>query len=444
MDIDIQQIKQRFGIIGRNPDLERAILIAAQVAPTDMSVLVMGESGVGKEFFPQIIHTNSLRKHNSYIAVNCGAIPEGTIDSELFGHRKGSFTGALSDRKGYFEEADGGTIFLDEVGELPLATQARLLRVLENGEFIPVGASKAQKTNVRIVAATNVDVREAVRQGKFREDLYFRLSTVSIQIPPLRDRGDDVALLFRMFAAKSAERYRVPQLELTDEARSLLKSYSWPGNIRELRNIAEQICILENDRLVTSEMLRNYLPLDASGTENHLLPLPLSGGEEKSFASEREILYQVLFDMRRDITELRQAVTDLSQGKQPVGYKLGGSTSGFFEETSISPSSTAPSCLVPSIVNTSAPAHSTVQDILEAEVGEESLSSLSSIDINAPISLEQAERLIIMAALKRNNGNRKQAAEELSISERTLYRRVKEYEQEGYLGVEENESLETT
>lgn len=426
--MDILQIKQRFGIIGKSTALEQAISVAAQVAPTDMSVLVMGESGVGKEFFPQIIHHYSLRKHNAYIAVNCGAIPEGTIDSELFGHRKGSFTGALSDRKGYFEEADGGTIFLDEVGELPLATQARLLRVLENGEFIPVGASKAQKTNVRVVAATNVDVREAVRRGKFREDLYFRLNMVSIHVPPLRERSEDIVLLFRMFAAQSAEKYRMPQLELMDDARSLLKEYTWPGNIRELRNVAEQISVLENDRKITSEILSRYIkPGDVKDLHPVVLNPSASTLEDRSFASEREILYQILFDMRRDITELRQAVAELSQGKGAPSamYHNMPSTAAVSHSHTLETSSNA--SLVAPFVSRS-PMREPIEEhrlVETADAVEELKNEL--INPEEPISIEEAEKRLILAAINRNKGNRKQAAEELRISERTLYRRLKEY-----------------
>ena len=295
MKVDIQQIKQRFGIIGNNVGLNRAIDVALQVAPTDLSVLITGESGVGKEVFPQIIHQNSARKHGQYIAVNCGAIPEGTIDSELFGHEKGSFTGALADRKGYFEVADGGTIFLDEAGELPLPTQARLLRILETGEFIKVGSSKVQKTNVRIVAATNVNLVQAVADGKFREDLYYRLNTVPIQIPPLRDRAEDIILLFRKFAADCAEKYRMPAIRLDDDARQLLLSYRWPGNIRELKNVTERISVIEESREITADILRIYLP--NVSVEKYPV-LVKAENVQKSFANEREILYQILFDMR--------------------------------------------------------------------------------------------------------------------------------------------------
>ena len=307
---EIQNIKLRFGIIGNAEGLNRAIDIAMQVAPTDLSVLVTGESGVGKESFPQIIHQFSRRKHGPYIAVNCGAIPEGTIDSELFGHEKGAFTGAISYRNGYFAEANGGTIFLDEVGELPLSTQARLLRVLESGEYIKVGSSKVQKTDVRIVAATNVNFTDAIAEGRFREDLYYRLNTVPIKVPPLRERPDDIALLFRKFASDFAEKYHMPAIQLTDEAKRMLVSYSWPGNIRQLKNITEQISIIETNRDITADILQGYLPAQAASRFPTLF-----GGKStsngKGFESEREILYQVLFDMRRDVTELKKLVHDI-------------------------------------------------------------------------------------------------------------------------------------
>ena len=314
---EIQQVKLRFGIIGNNEALMRAIDIAIQVAPTDLSVLITGESGVGKESFPQIIHQYSRRKHGQYIAVNCGAIPEGTIDSELFGHEKGAFTGAIGERKGYFGEADGGTIFLDEVGELPMPTQARLLRVLETGEFIKVGSSKVEKTNVRIVAATNVNLTQAIADGRFREDLYYRLNTVPIQVPALRERGEDVVLLFRKFASDFAEKYRMPAIQLTEDAKQLLLAYSWPGNVRQLKNITEQISIIETNREINSSILKNYLP-----EQNNTQRLPALFGvknESKSFESEREILYQVLFDMRQDVTELKKLVHEIMTERAAVG-----------------------------------------------------------------------------------------------------------------------------
>lgn len=390
MKIDLQQIKQRFGIIGNSVGLNRAIDVALQVAPTDLSVLITGESGVGKEVFPQIIHQNSARKHGPYIAVNCGAIPEGTIDSELFGHEKGSFTGALADRKGYFEVADGGTIFLDEAGELPLPTQARLLRVLETGEFIKVGSSKVQKTNVRIVAATNVNLVQAVTDGKFREDLYYRLNTVPIQIPPLRDRSEDIILLFRKFAADCAEKYRMPAVRLEDDARQLLVSYRWPGNIRELKNVTERISVIEEKREITADILRLYLP-DVNVAKYPVLVK--QENEQRSFNNEREILYQILFDMRKDVNDLKKLVHDIIGGTVPV---------------SVDKNETYPST-IHSVTTIQTP-------VQEAETVEEE-----------SMSLEDVEKDMIRRALERHNGKRKNAAADLKISERTLYRKIKEY-----------------
>ena len=390
----IQQVKQRFGIIGNDATLNRAIDVAMQVAPTDLSVLITGESGVGKENFPQIIHQNSLRKHGTYIAVNCGAIPEGTIDSELFGHEKGSFTGALADRKGYFEVADGGTIFLDEVGELPIPTQARLLRVLESGEFIKVGSSKVLKTNVRIVAATNVNLVDAVAHNRFREDLYYRLNTVPIVIPPLRDRGDDILLLFRKFASDAAEKYRVPPIRLEDDARQLLLTYRWPGNVRELKNVSERLSILEPERTINADRLRPYLP----NIEATHLPVPVGRPQEdgKLFSSEREILYQVLFDMKKDVTELKKLVHDIMSGSMP----------------------TAAAPVEPQPVPYVAPKPHSVH---EAETVEEAEA------VEEPMALGDLERQMIRRALERHGGRRKAAAADLGISERTLYRKIKEY-----------------
>ena len=391
MKIDIQQIKQRFGIIGNNAALNRAIDVALQVAPTDLSVLITGESGVGKEVFPQIIHQNSSRKHGQYIAVNCGAIPEGTIDSELFGHEKGSFTGALADRKGYYEVADGGTIFLDEAGELPLPTQARLLRVLESGEFIKVGSSKVQKTNVRIVAATNVNLVKAVGEGKFREDLYYRLNTVPIQIPPLRERSEDIVLLFRKFASDCAEKYRMPPVHLDDEARQLLLSYRWPGNIRELKNVTERISILEEKREITAETLRLYLP----NVNVAKYPVLVSQeNDQKSFANEREILYQILFDMRKDVNDLKKLVHDIIGGNMPVDINKDN--------------------LYPTRIQSVTTVHAPL--VQEAETVEAE-----------NLSLEEVEKEMIRKALERHKGKRKDAAADLKISERTLYRKIKEY-----------------
>lgn len=391
MKVDLQQIKQRFGIIGNSLGLNRAIDVALQVAPTDLSVLITGESGVGKEVFPQIIHQNSARKHGQYIAVNCGAIPEGTIDSELFGHEKGSFTGALADRKGYFEVADGGTIFLDEAGELPLPTQARLLRVLESGEFIKVGSSKVQKTNVRIVAATNVNLVKAVAEGKFREDLYYRLNTVPIQIPPLREREDDIVLLFRKFASDCAEKYRMPAVHLDEEARRLLVSYRWPGNIRELKNVTERISVIEEEREISASILQVYLP--NSNTSKYPVLLKQEN-EQRSFNNEREILYQILFDMRKDVNDLKKLVHDIMGGTIPVSMEKDDVFSHKIHPVT------------------------TIQQppVQEAETVEEE-----------SMSLEEVEKEMIRKALERHNGKRKNAAADLKISERTLYRKIKEY-----------------
>lgn len=385
----IQQIKQRFGIIGNSPALNRAIDVALQVAPTDLSVLITGESGVGKENFPQIIHLNSPRKHGQYIAVNCGAIPEGTIDSELFGHEKGSFTGALADRKGYFEVADGGTIFLDEVGELPTPTQARLLRVLESGEFIKVGSSKVQKTDVRIVAATNVNLAEAVAQHRFREDLYYRLNTVPIVIPPLRDRPEDILLLFRKFASDCAEKYRMPAIQLEENARRLLVSYRWPGNVRELKNVTERISVIERDRTITADELRQYLP----SLDMQKLPvLAHQKEDQKLFHTEREILYQVLFDMKKDVNELKKLVHDIMGGNIQMAMPV--------EQPDAPTYTTHPIDTAP---------------IQEVETVDELL------------ALDDVEKEMIRRALEKHNGRRKNAAAELKISERTLYRKIKEY-----------------
>jgi transcriptional regulator with PAS, ATPase and Fis domain len=407
--MEVQKVKQRFGIIGNTPGLNRGIDIAIQVAPTDLSVLITGESGVGKEIFPQIIHQYSARKHGSYIAVNCGAIPEGTIDSELFGHEKGSFTGASDSRKGYFEVANGGTIFLDEVADLPLATQVRLLRVLETGEFIRVGSSKVQKTNVRVIAATNVHVEKAIQNGRFREDLYYRLNTVPISIPPLRERPDDIAQLFRKFASDFAEKYRMPAIILDDEAQRMLLQYEWPGNIRQLKNIAEQISVIETNRSITGITLRKYIPDYTSAK----LPAIYSPEDQKSFASEREILYKILFDMKNDMNDLKKLVYDL--------MNKGVSHADIHEEHSqiieklygtgkIASQKKEPE---PYIVSNEDISNDHIQDT--EEVIEESL------------SLSGKEMELIKKALEKHGGKRKNAAVELGISERTLYRKIKEY-----------------
>ena len=417
---EIQNVKLRFGIIGNAEGLNRAIDVAIQVAPTDLSVLITGESGVGKENFPQIIHQFSRRKHGQYIAVNCGAIPEGTIDSELFGHEKGAFTGAIGDRNGYFAEANGGTIFLDEVGELPLATQARLLRVLESGEFIKVGSSKVQKTDVRIVAATNVNLTQAIAEGRFREDLYYRLNTVPIKIPPLRERADDITLLFRKFASDFAEKYRMPAIQLTEDAKALLLAYPWPGNVRQLKNITEQISIIETHRDITADILRNYLPeQQVNSGLPALFGVKASAG--KAFESEREILYQVLFDMRRDVTELKKLVNTLmaERGGTPVPVPAPAPATtavSFYQEPPRMVATVVPATTTPAIISTTK-AQSVEDDIQDTEevIEEETL------------SLDEVEKEMIRKALDRHHGKRKNAAKDLNISERTLYRKIKEY-----------------
>ncbi|MBF0975861.1 MAG: sigma-54-dependent Fis family transcriptional regulator [Bacteroidetes bacterium] len=418
MDINqIQSIKQRFNIIGNCSSLNRAIDVAVQVANTELSVLITGESGVGKEFFPQIIHQFSHRKHNPYIAVNCGAIPEGTIDSELFGHEKGSFTSATSDRKGYFEVADKGTIFLDEVGELPLQTQVRLLRVLEAGEFMRVGSSKVQKTDVRVVAATNIDVPLAISQGRFREDLYYRLNAVPIHIPPLRERKEDITLLFRKFAADFAEKYKMPPIRLTEEAQEVLTQYYWKGNIRQLKNITEQISVIEQNREIGADVLKKYLPDDSN---QNLLPILANDRnlfDIKNFSNEREILYQVLFDMKKDITDLKAVVNNLMAGRVDV------------------PSYDA-IVAQPIMPHRKEQEVDTVIDIIPNT--KHSLKKIPPITEDSQIedteeyteeslSISDAEKDTIVKALTRHKGKRKYAAQDLRISERTLYRKIKEY-----------------
>ena len=380
---ELQTIKQRFGIIGTNPQLHRDIEIAVQVAVTDLSVLVTGESGVGKEFFPQIVHAYSPRKHGPYFAINCGAIPEGTIDSELFGHEKGAFTDAKADRKGYFEIADGGTLFLDEVGELPLSTQVRLLRVLETGEFIKVGSSQVQKTNVRVVAATNLDMQRAIQEGRFREDLYYRLSAIEIKVPALRDRKEDIPMLFRKFCVDFAEKNRMPPIRLNEEATQLLQSYYWYGNVRQLKNVAERISIIESERNIDAETLRLYLPENES--INALAKVDHVSAGSDTYMNERELLYKVLFDMKRDMNEMRDQLTELmhNQGAQPP-----------FPQ----------------------PAPSKHETVEAEEVVPESATSISELEKEA-----------IQRALDKTGGNRKEAADILGFSERTLYRKIKEY-----------------
>ena len=392
--IDVQAIKQRFGIIGNDPNLNRAIEVAVQVAATDLTVFINGESGTGKDVFPQIIHQNSVRKHGPYFAINCGAIPEGTIDSELFGHEKGSFTGAYDTRKGYFETTDGGTLFLDEVAELPLATQARLLRVLENGEFVKVGSSKIQKTNVRVVAATNVDIPMAIEKGRFREDLYYRLNTVPIHIPALRERKDDIKLLFRKFASDFAEKYRTPAVQLTPEALTMFENYRWDGNIRQLKNVTEQISIIEKERLITPDILRNYLPAQT------VLPTIFKDESRADSISERDLLYKVLFDMKKDIAELRKTVDELTSGQIPATTQI--------QQQHITP-------IKATVID--------YENTQDAEV-----EYLQEKPSNDNLSLQDKENEVIIKALHKYNGKRKEAAKELGISERTLYRKIKEYD----------------
>ena len=379
-----QEIKQRFGIIGNSNKLDRAINTAIQIAPTDISVLITGESGVGKESIPKIIHFNSNRKHNKFIAVNCGAIPEGTIDSELFGHEKGAFTGASDNRQGYFEVADGGTIFLDEVGELPLGTQVRLLRVLENGEFMKVGSSKVKKVDVRVIAATNVNIEKAINKGKFREDLYYRLNTINIKMPSLRERIEDIHLLFKKFASDFADRYHIPPIRLQEEAVELLHNYSWPGNIRQLKNIAEQISAIEQDRSISFESLKNYIP------KQNTTPVLFKDQQSENDISEREILYKVLFDMKNDLNDLKRVTKELMGDKnhENDNDKV---IKHFIEKPTIS---------------------------IKEEVNQKEETFLT---------LQEQEKILIEKALNRHQGRRKEASEELGISERTLYRKIKEY-----------------
>lgn len=407
----IQEIKNRFGIIGSSPLLDRALDIAQQVAATNLTVLITGESGVGKEVFSKIIHQLSTRKHGPFIAVNCGAIPEGTIDSELFGHEKGAFTGAHDARKGYFEVVNGGTIFLDEVADLPLQTQVRLLRVLETGEFIRVGSSKVQKTDVRVVAATNINMLDLINKGKFREDLYYRLNTVPIHIPPLRERKEDIELLFRKFAQDFAEKYRMPPVRLTDDARKVLQNYRWPGNIRQLKNITEQISILEKDREITAETLKNYLPNELEGQN---LPILSSVHEGDSNISDREIIYKFLFDMKKDMVDLKKLVMAIIQagGNMPANEQNAQIIQRLYKEYQPIQNPTFNENLV---------IHPTT---LHKE-------PITHTEVEESLSLEDQEKELIEKALAKHRGKRKSAARELGISERTLYRKIKEYNIKG-------------
>ena len=399
---ELQDIKQRYKIVGNCDALNHALDVALQVAPTDLSVLIVGESGVGKEIVPRVIHDSSPRRRGKYFAINCGSIPEGTIDSELFGHVKGSFTGAISDSPGYFGAADKGTLFLDEVGELPMATQARLLRVLETGEYIPVGATDVRKTDVRVVAATNVNIQRAISEGRFREDLYYRLNSIPIHIPPLRERGEDIHLLFRFFAMQMAEKYKMEKVVLTDGAKAMLMKYKWPGNIRQLKNVTEQISILSPQREITTEVLADFIPQDLETTQ---LVTMSRHGDDHSFESEREILYKILFEHRGNVNEMRQEIAVLKKKLEN-------------ERSSTSPVSTMPAV-------TTRPTNYLPREAEDA-VAEE------YVEPNNSLNLEAIEKQMLIKALERNNGNRKKAAEELGYSDRTLYRRLKQYGLEDY------------
>jgi transcriptional regulator with PAS, ATPase and Fis domain len=411
-DMNVVQIKQRFGIIGNAPLLNRALEVAMQVAPTDISVLVTGESGTGKEIIPQVIHQLSARKHGEYIAVNCGAIPEGTIDSELFGHEKGSFTGAAGSRQGYFEVANGGTIFLDEVAELPMQTQVRLLRVLETGEFIRVGSSKVIKTNVRVVAATNENMNQAIASGKFREDLYYRLNTVPISLPPLRQRKEDIHLLFRKFSSDFADKYRMPSIRLKEDAVALVQQYTWPGNIRQLRNLVEQISVIETERELDAPALVNYLP-----APSEKMPAMVGGKEQESF-SEREIMYKFLFDMKKDLTDLKKLVVELVG--QGGSFSLNGDQTAVVNRIydEVNRGTIQPARFLPSAVDS---------NFADVQIHRPTESFESHEEIEESLSLEDREKELIQKALEKHRGKRKYAALELGISERTLYRKIKEF-----------------
>ena len=406
--MDLQAIKQRYEIVGNCEGLNHVLNVALQVAPTMLSVLIVGESGVGKEIIPRVIHDNSPRRREKYFAINCGSIPEGTIDSELFGHVKGSFTGAINDSPGYFGAANKGTLFLDEVGELPLATQARLLRVLENGEYIPVGATEVRKTDVRIVAATNVNIQKAISEGRFREDLYYRLNEVPMQMPPLRERGEDIVLLFRLFAMQMAEQYRMDKVVLTDEAKQVLMRYKWPGNIRQLKNITRQISVLSPERTITAEMLRTFIPEDYETTQ--LAPIHKDGGDH-SFENEREILYKILFELRGNVNEMRHEMSQLkkrlddAQGAAVASQPMPAPTTQLAPITPITPITTQ---------------HSVLEDAMAEEYVEPEHEPEN-------LNLSTVGRQMLEKALERNHGNRRKAAQELGISDRTLYRRLKQY-----------------
>lgn len=415
----LQRLKQRYGIVGNDDALNRALEIALKISPVDLSVLIMGENGVGKEIFPRVIHDHSLRKGKKYLAVNCGAIPDGTIDSELFGHEKGAFTGAVERREGYFAVADGGTLFLDEVGELPLPTQARLLRVLETGEYIPVGASEVKRTDVRIVAATNVNMEKAIADGKFREDLFYRLNSVSINIPPLRQRGTDVVLLFRKFALEMSEKYKMPPIRLTPEAQKMLVSYAWPGNVRQLKNIAENMSVTSEEREITPEILSLYLPAENT-SQGHVVALA-SKEETHSFEKEREFIYQMLFDLRREVAELKRMV---GEKHLPMVGRDTDSPASSSRGLAIYQPQPALGRPMEKTDN------SLIQDAEEVTDNDVAAKETDEEDVVVDGSLEEMERKSIKSVLNKNNGNRRLAAKQLGISERTLYRKIKEYDLE--------------
>lgn len=412
---ELQKTKQRYNIVGNSDGLNHALDVALQVAPTDLSVLIIGESGVGKEIIPRVIHDNSPRRREKYFAINCGSIPEGTIDSELFGHEKGSFTGAVGESEGYFGIANKGTIFLDEVGELPIATQARLLRVLETGEYIRVGGQEVRKTDVRIVAATNVNMRKAVSEGRFREDLYYRLNTIPIQMPPLRERGNDILLLFRLFAMQMAEKYKLPKITLSDDAKMIMLKYKWPGNVRQLKNITEQMSVLSQEREISADILLQYIPRDEESTQ--LATIPNQAGGSHSYESERELLYKILYELRGNVSDLRRDVSSLRK-QLDEARQLNGAN-GFASASSITPMDTMQK------YPTAIEKPQGMGQILSHHIAEDAIAE----EINEPesLNLNDLGRQMIEKALERNNGNRKKAAQELGISDRTLYRRIKQY-----------------
>ena len=442
---ELQKIKQRYNIVGNSDGLNHALDVALQVAPTDLSVLIIGESGVGKEIIPRVIHDNSPRRREKYFAINCGSIPEGTIDSELFGHEKGSFTGAIGESEGYFGIANKGTIFLDEVGELPIQTQARLLRVLETGEYIRVGGTEIRKTDVRIVAATNVNMRKAVSEGRFREDLYYRLNTIPIQMPALRERGDDILLLFRLFAMQMAEKYRLPKISLSDEAKQIMLKYKWPGNVRQLKNITEQMSVLSREREIDAQTLTQFIPRDEESTQ--LATIQKDGNDDHSYASERELLYKILYELRGNVSDLRREMNSLRK-QLDEARQLGG-TSGYVSpvqpNTQVAPVSTVPSVSPVSSVSSVSPVSSVppITDLDELQHIRQEMAAGGMRDAYKPetedaeieeikeenenLNLSDLSKQMIEKALERNNGNRKKAAEELGISDRTLYRKINKY-----------------